>query len=135
MRQTSGLVEPVRYATRPRVIGSDRQSHIAKSLFKFSQEGCGLRNGEIEIKRIPQSPLHRGRRHKLRYPLRSSPTYSINLEPALIPEQPCQYGDGQLVGSSGRLNDPATDLVVRSLVHRVGCCEWSSNSEDDPRQF
>jgi len=111
-RQSAAALQPVAHTARACVIGSGRQTEVAKLRAQFAQELGSLGQGLHGIEWIEQLPLVGGSGHELRDPKRAGPaarrrTHGVGAEVALAPEHAHEVFERQLVGARRRFDHQA----------------------------
>src|SRR5262249_60941015 len=94
------------------IVGGGRKPEVSELTSEVAQELCGVGNRFDRVKGVGKTARVRRRWHKLRHALRPCAAYCRRIEAALLPNQPGEEIDGQIIFSRCR-RERITDLGDR----------------------
>src|SRR5215831_2095887 len=96
-RQAAPTGEPVAHPPGPGIVGGRREAEISELASQVVQELRGFGDRFDGVEGIGKTAPARGRRHELRHALRASTAHSRRVEAALLPDQPGEEIDRQII--------------------------------------
>ena len=109
-RQPAPASKPVAHPPGSSIVGGCREPEISELAPQVAQELRGLGDCFERVEGVGKTALPRGRRHELRHALRAGAAYCRRVEAALLPDQPGEEIDRQLIFRCRR-GEGVTDAV------------------------
>src|SRR5262249_51479262 len=101
-RQATPASKPVANPPRSRIVGGCREPEVSEFAPQVAQELCRVGDCFDWIKGVGKTARARSRRHELRHALRPCTAYRRRIEAALLPDQPGEEIDRQIIFSRCR---------------------------------
>ena len=98
-RQATSAGKPVANPPGSRIVGGCREPEVSEFAPQVAQELCGVGDGFDWIEGVGETARVRGRRHELRHTLRACAADRRRIEAALLPDQPGEEIDRQIIFS------------------------------------
>jgi hypothetical protein len=108
--QAATTGEPLAHPPRAGIVGSRREAEISELASQVVQELRGFGDRLDGVEGVGKTAPARGRRHELRHALRAGTAHRLRIEAALLPDQPGEEIDRQIIFRRRRRKDVA-DVV------------------------
>src|SRR5450830_122022 len=109
-RQAAPAGEPVAHPPGPGIVGGCREAEISELASQVAQELRGFGDRFDGVEGVGKTAPARGRRHELRHALRAGAAHRRRVEAALLPDQPGEEIDRQIIFRRRR-REGLTDAV------------------------
>ncbi len=96
-RQATSAGKPAANPPGSRIVGGCRKPEVSEFAPQVAQELCGVGDCFDWIKGVGKTARARGRWHELRHALRACAAYGRRIEAALLPDQPGEEIDRQVI--------------------------------------